>query len=282
MTRPTRHEIVSAIHLAVLLAEKAARLGDARETYWKYAIGGVVSPVDLQLGEELLLKTGLAVLSGGVISLSADLSSLLDGDYEEIYSVILARTLSSESRIGFDKDKLRHELAADPLDELTREDILLSLGQRFNDELRQQVGVAGEIIVEAAARAELRDLGHADLARAVQRVSLRSDQLGYDITAPRIGGGKRLLEVKATRSHGPTAIIYLTRNEAEVGIRLCDWALVLCRVDEFATADGEVIGWCTGAMLEPILPRDNEAAKWSTAEVTIAVDALIEGLPPAY
>ena len=49
-------------------------------------------------------------------------------------------------------------------------------------------------------KAVLRALGHHDLARAVRRVSLVSDQLGYDIRAPHIERPPRLLEVKATTS----------------------------------------------------------------------------------
>ncbi len=41
-------------------------------------------------------------------------------------------------------------------------------------------------------------MGRSDLARDVRRVSLLSDQLGYDVNAPRVAGPPRLLEVKAT------------------------------------------------------------------------------------
>ena len=60
----------------------------------------------------------------------------------------------------------------------------------------------GEDLVVDAARAELQQLGHADLACSLCRVSLTSDQLGYDVTAPRVGGPPRLLEVKtSTAAH---------------------------------------------------------------------------------
>jgi len=86
--------------------------------------------------------------------------------------------------------------------------------------MRREVGEIGEDIVTGAARSELLDLGHADLARAVRRVSLISDQLGYDVVAPRVGGPNRLLEVKATTGpHDDPIRIHLSRNEAAVGAR---------------------------------------------------------------
>jgi hypothetical protein len=64
-----------------------------------------------------------------------------------------------------------------------RQELLLALAQRFDDTHRRLIGEIGEDLVLEAARAELQQVGHADLARSVRRVSLTSDQLGYDVTA---------------------------------------------------------------------------------------------------
>ena len=81
------------------------------------------------------------------------------------------------------------------------------------------IGAAGEEIVLQECRAALSALGRADLAVRARRVSLISDQLGYDIVAPSVAGGGWRIEVKTTRTSAVLAKIILTRNEARVGLK---------------------------------------------------------------
>ena len=131
-------------------------------------------------------------------------------------------------------------------------------------------------------RTDLLALGYPELARAVRHLSLESDQLGYDITAPRIGGQRRLLEVKATTTHGAETITFhLSRNEAETGLRYRDWALVVCAVTDVAARAGEIVGWQSAAFLAPAFPVDSPGGRWESATVTVTVADLLPGLPPA-
>jgi len=126
-------------------------------------------------------------------------------------------------------------------------------------------------------------LGYLDLARAVRRVSLESDQLGYDVSAPRISGPRRLLEIKATTAIATSAHgLHLSRNEADVGARYPhDWALMVCQITNPDAAEGEIVGWCSRASLEELLPKDTPSGRWEQAWVEIPVTAFTPGLPRA-
>ena len=85
-------------------------------------------------------------------------------------------------------------------------------------------------------------LAECTLTWAVRHLSLESDQLGYDVSAPRIGGPSRLIEVKATTVPAETIAVYLSRNEAETGLRYPDWSLVVCSVTDAGGArEGEIV-----------------------------------------
>ena len=82
------------------------------------------------------------------------------------------------------------------------------------------------------AREELTDLGLEDLAAGVRCLSEISDQLGYDVVAPRLGG-KRRLEVKTSARQGDGLFhFYISRSEIDVGLRDEDWALVACHMQD--------------------------------------------------
>src|SRR5688500_16852398 len=80
---------------------------------------------------------------------------------------------------------------------------LLAMGRRFSDADAKRTGDLAEAHVTEACRAQLIEAGRDDLAARVRRVSLTSDQLGYDITAPRLDDSTRRIEVKGTRAPGP-------------------------------------------------------------------------------
>jgi hypothetical protein len=131
------------------------------------------------------------------------------------------------------------------------------------------------------APTELRALGHLELAREVRRVSLLSDQLGYDINAPRVTGAPRLLEVKASTAPATnrSAVVHLTRNEADTGAALADWALVVCVVDDVEQRSGRIVGWCAGGVLVDLVPLDGTCSRWDHATVDVPVERLSPGLP---
>lgn len=155
--------------------------------------------------------------------------------------------------------------------------------RRFDDSRRRAVGAVGEQLVVDTVREELRSLGYPELAREVRQLSLETDQAGYDISAPRIGGPKRLLEVKATTAKDPDRVsIYLSRNEAETGQRFeSQWALVICRVLDVDEKQGELLGWLPVSSLRNCFPADTGRGRWESSELKIDVAELLPGVPGA-
>lgn len=232
-----------------------------------------------------MVDCGLVVERHGVLHPSPELLELLGGTVEDALSAMTLRVLAlAVTRRGeglpSSDDTTLADLVPDPT---RREDLLIALRFRWDDAHRQEIGAIGEEVVASTARGELETLGHPDLARRVRRVSLDSDQLGYDVSAPRVTGPPRLLEVKATTIEEPDAFtVHLSRNEAEVGLRYPEhWALVTCRVSNIANRQGVIVGWCTAKALEPMLPADTTDARWESAEVRIRLDLLEPDLPRA-
>jgi hypothetical protein len=77
----------------------------------------------------------------------------------------------------------------------------------------KKLGDRGEKIVMDLERKRLIDADKKDLAKKVERVSLKSDSLGYDILSYETDGTKRYIEVKATRSKVGAANFFYTANE---------------------------------------------------------------------
>lgn len=273
------------MNVAALLDLRGSPVVDAHESYWRHATGGLFPPADLECGERLLVDCGLVVERDGVLHRSPQLLELLGGTVDDAIAAMTLRVLAlavtgrGETLPGRDDTSLA-DLLPDPT---RREELLIALRSRWEDAHRQEIGAIGEEVVVATARGELETLGHPDLARRVRRVSLDSDQLGYDVSAPRVAGPPRLLEVKATTIEEPDAFtVHLSRNEAEVGLRYPDhWTLVTCRVSNIANRQGVIVGWCTASALESSLPADTADAKWESAEVRIRLDLLEPDLPRA-
>ncbi len=160
-----------------------------------------------------------------------------------------------------------------------REELLAALGRRFDDRLRREIGELGELIVVDGLRDQLSVLGYPDLARAVRHVSLETDQAGYDISAPRIGGGTRLIEVKATTELNEQPGFFISRNEYETSQKQRDWFLVLCEIASLEEREGRVVGWLSAAALPAIVPLDGTASRWESARVRVRADDIVAGLP---
>lgn len=279
---PSEHVLEAAVHVATLLDDPSSAAADARESYWRKALGGSFGPSDLHLGERLLVDIGLVIETDQHLSASAELRTLLEGSFEAIASIVASRVLELTPP-AVESGSLEGSLSKLIPDAERREELLTALGRRFDDSRRREVGAVGEQLVIDTAREELRGLGYADLAREVTQLSLETDQAGYDISAPRINGPKRLLEVKATTAKDPDRVsIYLSRNEADTGQRFeSQWALVVCRVLDVDKKQGELLGWLPVSSLRSFLPLDTDRGRWESAELEIDVAELLPGLPGA-
>lgn len=79
--------------------------------------------------------------------------------------------------------------------------------------LNKKLGDRGEKVVEDFEKERLKKLCKFDLAKKVDRVSLKSDNLGYDILSFDEDEKERYIEVKATRAKVGDANFFLTINE---------------------------------------------------------------------
>ncbi len=278
---PSLHVARAALHVAVIVDQRGSRSADAEESYWHHATGGSFAPADLHRGERLLIDVGLLVERDGQLTPTPHLAQLVQGSPADALVVLTQRLLALTQPFELEAPDTAGQLAELIPDAARREELLLALAQRFDDTFQRLVGEIGEELVVNAARTELRNMGRPDLAHEVRRVSLLSDQLGYDISAPRVTGAPRLLEVKATTTDGAgrSLAIRLSRNEADTGTTLPDWALVACQVENTVQRQGHIIGWCTCHALADLLPSDCLTGRWEQASLALPLDRLSPGLP---
>jgi len=84
----------------------------------------------------------------------------------------------------------------------------------------RKLGDRGEKICMDLEIRRLNEAGREDLAKKIERVSLKSDSLGYDILSFEVDGSKRYIEVKATRSNAGTANFFFTANEFQKAMKI--------------------------------------------------------------
>lgn len=109
-------------------------------------------------------------------------------------------------------------LPPNPMNSLGRNKAILGIGKEkvdYENEAKKfkKFGDRGEKIVMEAEIKKLQNAGRKDLAKKVERVSLKSDTFGYDILSFETDGTKRYIEVKATRARIGSANFFLTANE---------------------------------------------------------------------
>lgn len=289
---PGPHRLRAALRTARLIDPGGTPAADARASYSRFCSDGIYRHTDLIAGERLLLEAGLLWEEQDVLYPAdgmADLAVASDEDGREALMVALLErrpplwiTAVVEDGEVFDELIPDADLAAldKSLDPELREQLLLALGQRFDDEARRRTGELAEAHVLAACRAELKDVGRSDLADQVRQVSKISDALGYDITAPRLDLQTRRLEVKGSRGTEQDLVrVFISRNEAERGLKDEAWSLVACQVADNDSV--KIAGWCTGPELVPYLPVDQaDEARWASVEIKLPLSLLRDGLPP--
>ena len=91
----------------------------------------------------------------------------------------------------------------------------------------KRLGDRGEKIVLDFERDRLGKAGRIDLAKKVERVSLKSDSFGYDILSFDIDGTKRFIEVKATSMKVGLTNFFLSSNELETAKELDNYHIYM-------------------------------------------------------
>jgi Domain of unknown function (DUF3883) len=275
---PSAHVTAAAVRVARMLDHNGSEISDLRRSYRQHASGAYFPEPDMIKGETLLVDCGLVRKMGSRLVPTADLLTLgLEDDREAACEITMHVLTQLPPDTG--SDQLEAVLEATIPSAERREELLLALGAKFDDTRARLVGEIGEEIVVQAARDQLLAVGHPELAAQVRRVSLGSDALGYDVTASRTTGSKRLFEVKASTKVDEVEF-YLSRNEWETGIRYADdWFLVYCRVDDTEQRPGEIIGWCVASSLSEHVPVDRGSGEWRSVYLKLSTSLLQPGLP---
>jgi hypothetical protein len=289
---PSRHRLRAALLAGrALTGEHGTNRSQLPASWIRTPSDGVYSPDELSFGCELLIEAHFLALTDVLVIPSADLHGLLAQPEDDACREILARLIEERRPLWIGSATADGHVAGEMIPDVAgaalaqvfpnpdeREEFLLAMGRRFSDVDAKRTGDLAEIYVTEACRTQLVDMGREDLAGLVRRVSVSSDQLGYDITAPRLDGSSRRLEVKGTRAQGSQLLVVISINEAKVAARDPDWFLVVCRV---ATDDTVVVlGWTTNALLQHRLPVDQvNRGGWLSAAVPINASELEAGLP---
>ncbi len=283
---PPAHLVRAALRSGSLIDAYGSEIPAAHTAYLLYPSDALYPPEDLRLGERLLLDCGLLLQQEDLLHPTDQLRGLLAVEEAEATSILFERavlatidrgsTLVADGALPPDARVVAEALIPD---RDRREAILLALARKHDESIRAAIGSQGEEFVAERARDELTNLGLRDLAAQVRCLSEISDQLGYDVVAPRLGG-KRRFEVKTSgRQSDGLVHFYISRAEIDVGLRDEDWALVACQMQ--IDRGIQLVGWCRASTLEPYLPLDAEGARWMSAELSIPTTLFNPGLPPA-
>ena len=292
---PSRRELTAAYWTGRVLSAEGLGADDRRASYRTLPIGGRVDFGDLIAAEEILVQAGLAHLGSDQDRLipavalqricalpeSAAVEPLLAVVLEQQSPLwLLAATGGNDLRRDLVPEGAEHLLGDLFVDPARREAFLLARGRKVEADQRAAVGALGELAVVAAATADLVAIGQPGLAAQVRQVSTVSDELGYDVTAPRIDGSVRRLEVKTAQAATTAVSVFLSRNEAAVGLTDSDWYLVVCAL--LSPPDVEILGWIRAVEIAPRLPANrHEDGAWESARIRIPTSSLTSGLPPA-
>jgi hypothetical protein len=253
--------------------------------------GGLYRTDDLIAAEELLIDAGLLLSVGDLRVPTNGLTEIAQASENDGCEALLASLLQRDTPLWLlaatSGAALEEELIPDEesrklhsvLGPERREALLLAIGRRFSNDQQSLTGAIAEEFIVTCCRAELNDAGEPALAERVRRVSETSDQLGYDITAPRLDHSTRRIEVKGSRGEGSRFVMHVSRNEAERGLADPDWSLVACRIsgDDYV----RLVGHMYGFQLGPYLPEDQRAeAHWESVRLELPETVFAVGLPP--
>jgi hypothetical protein len=266
---------------------------DAARAHWPgLALGGEVDFADLHSALDGLLSCGLVIEKDNRLVPVPRLAALCEQGPADTDEALLAEVLDAERPPWLRLSALADgSLATELIPDETfgaigsvfdsperREAFLLARARKVEADRLAEIGRVGEEEVLRVAQEELVAAGRPDLAARCRHVSLISDELGYDVTAPTLGGRTRRLEVKAVGSTGDSAAIIMSRNEYETGAVDPDWALVIVRV---RGEERLVLGWLRADRLVRLVPVDRcSLGNWQAARVTLAIGDLLPGLPP--
>lgn len=289
---PTAYQLQAAVLAARVLDTRGNTVESLLASYDQLATGGLYRAQDLSAGHQLLQRAHLITVDGGhhtptstlrgLCKLPDDVAAelllqelLLEDPPLWLYAAVVNDEVRWENVPQVDQQALEQLLE----DAARREALLMTLGRTLDAQELAEQGARGEEFVANLCREHLIDRDRPDLAAAVNRVSLRSDQLGYDVTSPDTAGTRHRIEVKTTGSAFAGRVeCFLSRNEAAVGERDPAWSLVAVRRDRDGSL--ELIGWCSATRLVRLLPRDlSTQGRWASVRLSVEMTDFVPGLP---
>jgi hypothetical protein len=287
---PTAYQLQAAILSARAMSTDGATHDVLRASYEKVVSGGLFRTRDLEAGQDLLARARLVVVDHQRCIPIAELLRMRELPDDVAAELLLQEVLAADPPLWLSAavaaEDVRWENVPDDdaqalmqliSDADRREAILLALGRVVDQRRLKELGGVGEETVATACRKHLADRGRSDLGAYVERVSLRSDQLGYDVTSPDTSGRRHRIEVKTTQGLRGDVEFYLSRNEATVGRRDPMWSLVAVR--KALTGEFEIFGWCRARGFTACLPADGPRGRWESVRVSLPDEMFRPGLP---
>lgn len=290
-TTPTAFQLHAALLVAQVLGDVTDATETVRASYQTLTTGGLFRADDLVRGEAILLRARLMQETESDFVPSVELAELRALPTDVASEMLLRALLLAERPLwlyaAISDEDVRWENVPDGDQKLLgqliveaarRESFLLTLGKTIDLEYLRDLGGQGEEHVIVMCREYLTGVGRADLAADVRRVSLSSDQLGYDVTSPDTAGRRHRIEVKTMGSAVDRAEFFLSRNEARTGRNDPLWSLVVVRKDGDGTF--HLLGWCRSSLFANLLPIDpSPGGRWATTRISLPLEALTAGLP---
>lgn len=278
---PSRHVLRAALRLLRCLGTPDIPRVQLHTAYPLLPTDGVFSVPDFIAAEKTLVNYSVIELRGERVVATSEALAIASYEESTAIELLLSRIMNGaefpwlsaaargeELRSEFIPDTELVALTSVFPDPAAREAFLLSVGTRFDAAAAKTLGDAGEEFVVRRCREILVGAGKPELADRVQRVSLVSDTLGYDIVCPTVSGDIARLEVKTTGENRADISCFLSRNEAIVASRDPRWRLVVC----YCSADGafQVTGWCGVGAFVSDLPRDSSTrGRWTSSRLVL-------------
>lgn len=239
---------------------KGSLVDSVNHSYTKLSTNGVFTSSELALGGRLLIDVGLVVEENNFLYLSNVAKSLRDGEEDHLKKVILisAKRLSeNESKFSV-KDA---DSVFSPINNIPKL-------QTLNHAVLEKIGAAGEEFVLQTIRSIFLNINRPDLARLARRVSLISDEFGYDIEVTTPSGIGLNIEVKSSVEMPKDRVeFFMTRHESIVSRNLQNWYLVSCYLADVERPAGEIIGWIDSSILVEAWPIDSAVSYWKLSKI---------------
>ena len=275
-----------------LIGDSGISSDDLESSWGRLPLGGQLDFEELREALDRMSAIKLVANDNGLLRTTLDSTEWLTSEDPEVDALLFQVLLNKEDPIWLRiatgaEDQLAIALVPEDVDRVlgslglgpeAREAFLLAAGRKFDkDDTSAITGGIGEDFVVDLLRSELSTAGHPDLANQVRRVSLISDELGYDVTAPRLDGSSRRIEVKSSTAVNRHFRFFLTANEWRVGTHDPDWSLVFVAVEE---QHPTLVGWAETKDLAEQMPRNQSALTlWTTTRVVVPLEDVRAGLP---